>query len=98
MATKKKEETPVTNSNINTNNNTNNINLNVKVEQPKPDRRSPSPPKKKPNWVVKTIVIGIIGLVLSLLGVYLKRTLDGGHGSVPGVHSEIANTSKNDFT
>lgn len=85
MATKKKDETPVTNSNVNTNNNTNNVNVNVKLEQPKP-RRAPQPKKKQTNWVTKAIVLGVIGLVLSILGYYLKNLLDGGHGSIPGVH------------
>jgi hypothetical protein len=77
MPVKKKEETPA-NSNINTNN------INIKIEQPKASRKITSPKKDKPNWIVKAIVIGVIGLALSLIGYYLKKTMEGGHGKPVG--------------
>jgi hypothetical protein len=64
----------VTNQNVN--NNTNNIHLNLKVEQAKAPRKTAPPKKAKPNWVVRAIVIGIIGLTLSLIGFYIKKTKD----------------------
>lgn len=79
MATKKTEEinnTPSSNSNVNTNN----INVNVKVERP---RTSPSKTSKKqkeqPNWVLKAIVIGAIGLAVSLIGYYFKNQMTKEH-------------------
>ncbi len=69
MATK---NTP-TDSNINTNNNTNNVNVNVKVHQPK---RAATKKKPEPNWYARTIIGGIIALVLSLCGYYLKNNMD----------------------
>jgi hypothetical protein len=80
MATKKKEDLPVTNSNINTNNNTNHVNVNVKLEQPKKTTKSNIQAKSKPNWVVKTIVVGLIGVLLSILGIYLKNRLSDASG------------------
>lgn len=94
MATKKNNDAPSTISNINTNNNTNNVNVNVKLEQPKAaSQNSPPPQKTKLNWVVKTIVIGIIGLALSLLGFYIKRAYDGGTGQPSAIESNVPRIS-----
>ncbi|MDP2386163.1 MAG: hypothetical protein Q8M29_07315 [Bacteroidota bacterium] len=71
MATKKESEATPVNSNVN--NNTNNINLNVKVEHPKVPRKPKVVEKKKPNWVVKALVVGIIGLVASLITYYVTN-------------------------
>jgi hypothetical protein len=57
------------NSNVNTNKNTNNVSVNVNVMHPK----SRTPTIQKPNWVVKAIVLGVIGLVLSFAGYYAKN-------------------------
>lgn len=75
---KKLEENPITNQNIN--NNHNNINIDVKVERPKTIRKAKPKEKPKPNWVIKAIVLGVIGLTISLLGYYLKGgKSDGKH-------------------
>jgi hypothetical protein len=66
MAAKTKTEPPTF---TNKNNNTNNVNVNVKLVHPKTN----APAKAKPNWVVKAIVIGLIGLAISLLGYYFQR-------------------------
>lgn len=64
MPPRKKVENPNAISNVNTNNN----HVNVNLEHPKTN-----PTEKKPNWVVKTIVVGLIGLAISLLGYYIKN-------------------------
>jgi hypothetical protein len=69
MAPKKQPEIPVVNTNQNTNTNT--INVNVKVDHAKPKSR-PIVSKRKPNWVIRAVVIGIVGLLLSLTGYYIK--------------------------
>ena len=80
MATKKQADIPATNHNVNTNNNTNHIN--VKVEYPK--KRAPSKKKDKPNWILKAVVVGVVGLVLSLVGYYVKKQID--EKEKPAVH------------
>lgn len=70
MAIKKKQETPF--SNINTNNNINNINVNVKV----PRSRKQVSKKSKPNWILKAIIVGIIGLVISFLTYYINNSFN----------------------
>jgi hypothetical protein len=66
MATKDKP------TNLNTNNNTSNVNVNVKVEGPK--RQSPK--KKSSNWLPKAVIGGIIALLLSAGGYYIKKSMD----------------------
>jgi hypothetical protein len=78
MPTKKKEEVPITNSNIN--NNTNNVNVNVHVPKPRASRKTPAKKQAKPNWVLKAIVIGLIGLAIAFLG-KLTGVFGGGKGS-----------------
>ena len=53
------------------------MNVNVKVEQQKAPKKPKAPEKKKPNWIVKAIVLGLIALAISLLGFYLKGEPDG---------------------
>ena len=62
MATKEKP------TNVNTNNN--NIHVNVNVPN------NTSKKKSDPNWYVRTIVGGIIALILSVGGYYIKKNLD----------------------
>ena len=57
----------------NTNNNTNNVS--VKVDMKQPVEKS-SQKKSTPNWYVRTIIGGVIGLALSLCGYYLKKNMD----------------------
>ena len=75
MATTKPTET---NSNIN--NNTNNVNVNVTVEKPK---RQYIKKKSEPNWDLRTILGGIIALILSLGGYYIKKGMDSGSKARP---------------
>lgn len=85
--TKKKEEVPISNSNINTSNNT--INLNVNVEKPKSSRKKKAVKEEsKPNWIIKAVVVGLIGLILPFLWNYIKNVLEGGHGKLPGVYTQ----------
>lgn len=64
----------VTNSNVNTNNN--NIKVDVKVEHPK--KRAYNR-KKKPNWILKAIVLALIGLAITLILNYIMSD-KGGEG------------------
>lgn len=82
MSPKKKVETPPAVSNIN--NNTNNVHVDVKLEHPKPL------PPKKPNWIVKAMVVGAIGLALSLLGYFIKKHFDGDHGKPAVIENGVA--------
>jgi hypothetical protein len=66
MATKKE---PI-NSNINKN--INNVNVNVDVHQ----HKKTSDKGEEPNWYIRTILGGIIALVLTLGGYYAKKNLD----------------------
>ncbi len=76
MAAKKPDQPTISDSNVNTNN----INVNVKVEKEKAKRKSASQKQTKPNWVLKTIVVGLIGLALSIIGYFVKGQFeDGGH-------------------
>ncbi len=75
MPPRKKTGNPNAISNVNTNNN--NVHVNVNLEHPKTNSA------KKPNWIVKTIVVGIIGMALSLLGYYLKKYYDSGQKNSP---------------
>lgn len=61
-----------TDSSIN-NSNTNNITLNVTPEKPK---RQYTKKKQEPNWYTRTILGGIIALVLSLCAYYIKSAMD----------------------
>ena len=90
MTTKKPAEAPATNSNVNTNTNT----VNVKVEYPKP-RRTTTPKSKKPNWVLKTTIVGIIGLVLSLIGFYIKKQIDEKEPA-PSIHYPAVSGQRTD--
>lgn len=63
-----KKEQPI-NVNNNVNNNTNVIN----IQNPKP-RKSIAKKEKKPNWVLKAIVIAGIGLICSIIVVYVKNS------------------------
>lgn len=65
MPTKSTKDNPVITNN---NKNVNTVKVNVQVEHPKIN----VPVKVKPNWIIKAIVIGLIGLAISLLGYYLK--------------------------
>ncbi len=73
MAKKTTPETSSNNRNNNTNNNTNNVNVNVNVEHP---RSNPEKKKEDPNWYTRTILGGIIALILSIGGYYIKKHLD----------------------
>jgi hypothetical protein len=79
MPPKKKTDTPATN--VNNNHNTNNITLNVEHPKPQPITT------KKPNWVVKTIIVGAIGLILSLTGYFIKAHFDEQSGDAPEIHN-----------
>lgn len=78
MATK---STP-SNNNVNRNNNTNNVNVHVNIKHPKTKL---SQKKSNPDWYTRTIIGGIIALVLSLCGYYAKKNLDAKRG--PGTTS-----------
>lgn len=67
-----KKTTPETSSN-NRNNNTNNVNVNVNVEHPRPNSEKK---KEDPNWYTRTILGGIIALILGIGGYYIKKNLD----------------------
>jgi hypothetical protein len=63
-----KKETP-TNVNTNVNNNTNVVNVHVASS------RNPYVKKeKKPNWIIKAIVIATIGLISSIIIIYVKHS------------------------
>ena len=68
MITKKEP----TNSNINTNNNVNNNVNNIHVHNA--PRKSPIKKEKRPNWIVKAIVVAVIGLVCSVILIYVKNS------------------------
>lgn len=55
------------------NNNFNNITLNVTQEKSK---RQYTKKKSEPNWYIRTILGGIIALILSLGAYYLKKNID----------------------
>jgi len=61
---------------LNVNNNVNNNNIKVEVNVPSHTENS-SKKKPEPNWYVRTILGGIIALILSIGGYYIKRNLDG---------------------
>jgi len=83
--TRKKDEVPTTNSNVNTNNNT--INVNVNVEKPKSSRKKKAVKEEsKPNWIIKAVVVGLLGLILPFFWNYIKNVLEGGHGKPAGVY------------
>ena len=67
-----KKTTPDTTSN-NRNSNTNNVNVNVNVEHPRPNSENK---KEDPNWYTRTILGGIIALILGIGGYYIKKNLD----------------------
>jgi hypothetical protein len=74
MAVKKSTSVPVNN---NINNNTNNVNLKVNITQPKERTEKKSVKKtNEPDWYKRTIIGGIIGLILSLCGYYIKKGMD----------------------
>lgn len=83
MAVKKKEEPPFTVSNVN--NNTNNVN--VKVELPKRPRKAPAPKQKKPNWLKRAIIIGLISLGVTLIAYFVQAHYDDQRGDAPSVHN-----------
>jgi LPS O-antigen subunit length determinant protein (WzzB/FepE family) len=64
-----KKDTP-TNVNTNNNVNNNNVNVNVNVQQPKTTE-----PKKtsEPNWIIKAIVVAVIGAIVSAGAYYIKN-------------------------
>lgn len=62
-----------TNNNINTNNNVNNNNVNVEVNVAHP-RKSTTKKKAKPNWLIKAIVVAVIGLICSVILIYVKNS------------------------
>lgn len=70
MATKKKQEKDIhiANNNRNVNNNT----VHVNVELPKKDE----PKKKNTNWLLKSLVGGIIAIAVSLAIYYGKKNFD----------------------
>lgn len=68
-----KSTSPV-NSNINRNNN--NVNVKVDLHHPK---KSITKKKTKPNWLLRAIVIAIIGFVLSLIAYYIKTSMNENH-------------------
>lgn len=61
-----KKEQPV-NSNSNTNHNIVNVTVPAK-------RRSYSRKTKKPNWLLKAIVVAAIGLVVSVIVIWVERS------------------------
>jgi hypothetical protein len=89
MPVKKKEE-PINsnannniNNNINTNNNTNNnvnnnhVSVHVELSDPKSNIREKQ--EHKPNWVVKAIVLALIGLAVSIIGYYATNQSNQKH-------------------
>lgn len=62
-----------TESNVNNNHNTNNINLNVNIPH---TEQATNKEKSEPNWWTRTVIGGIIALILSLCGYYLKNNMD----------------------
>lgn len=80
-----KKTTPETALNNNRNNNTNNINVNVNVDHPRP---STEKKREDPNWYTRTILGGIIALILGIGGYYIKKNLDDkGKGSTDIEHN-----------
>jgi hypothetical protein len=67
-----------TNVNTNTNNNTNNVNVKVNVERPK---KAIAKKTSSLSWLKKTIIGGIIALLLSVTGYYIKKQLDNKGGA-----------------
>lgn len=80
LATQAKHTTEES-KNINTN--TNNININI--EHPKRKSTRTTKPRNKPNpsWYTKIIVGGIITLILSLCGYYIKGNKGVGNNDNP---------------
>jgi len=75
----KKETTP-TNVNTNINQNTNNITVNVPPTVKKPRSRK----AKKPNWVVKAVVLALIGLAVTLIVIYVEGGEKGKTSHIEG--------------
>lgn len=59
--------------NNNVNSNTNNVNVKVNIEHPKEKINQKS---SEPNWYKRTIISGVIGLILSLCGYYIKKNMN----------------------
>lgn len=71
-----KKEEPVGVNNVN--NNTNNVNVNVHI----PPKKRTYNKKKKPNWIVKAVVLGIIGLVVAVMTYYLTNGNSAGKPAI----------------
>ena len=63
-----KKEQPV-NSNTNVNNNTNVVNVRIPLQ-----RKRAAKKEQKPNWVLKAIVVAIIGLICSIIIIYVTHS------------------------
>lgn len=80
----KKEPTPV-----NINNNTNVVN--VKVQHPRKPRAKK---EKKTDWLVKAIVVGIIGLISAMIITYVNHST-AANGKPAFIQSDASNSSEN---
>ena len=85
MPRKKKVEEPAAFSNVNNNTNNNNIHVNVKV--PRAPRKTIKKQEKKPHWIVKAVVVAIVGLVISGLGYIVKVTVFPGKNKPPVINT-----------
>lgn len=63
----KKEEPTHINTNVNTN--TNIVNVHIPHQQ-----RHRMKKERKPNWFVKAIVLAVIGLISSIIIIYIKNS------------------------
>ena len=61
-------------TNVNTNNNTSNVDIKIDARP----KRVYLKKKSKPNWYTRTIIGGIIALLLSIAGYYFKNITDNG--------------------
>ncbi len=59
-------------TNVNTNNNNNTIDIKIDARP----KRAYTKKKSNPNWYTRTIIGGIIALLLSIAGYYIKSSLD----------------------
>lgn len=74
MAKKEKVDSQNVSTNRNTNTNTNTNTSNITNIINIPPHSTYSKENRKPNWVVRAIVLGIITLALSLAGYYIKNS------------------------
>ncbi len=68
----------------NINNNTNNVNVNVKLESPKRrSTKSTAPKKEEAGWFKKAIIGGCIALVVSVIGLFVKQSMEENNNPTP---------------